>query len=105
MVNLSPPNNNKIICEHDFLAILHCKKCGEQFHTHWPDALVEAKLEAVVEVLRRTKATINVKKASPSAKKEAVKLIEKSFQEVKEVFEATVKEHHAHYRKRVATIR
>lgn len=95
----------KLSCEHDLLAILHCKICGEQFHTHWPDALVEAKLEAVAEVLRRTKTTIRFKKKSSNTQKEAIKLVEEAIKEVKEVFEATVKEHHKHYRKRVATIR
>ena len=94
----------KTLCEHDFLAILHCKKCGEQFHTHWPDALIEAKLDAVAEVLQRTKTTIAMK-SHGETKKEAIKIVEQSLQEVKDVYDSTLIKHHKHYRKRIATIR
>jgi len=96
--------NNKQTCEHDFLAVLHCKKCGEQFHTHWPDALIEAKLSAVAEVLQRTKTTIATKSRG-DIHKEAIKVVEESLKEVKEVYEATMQYQDKIYRKRTATIR
>jgi len=80
--------NHKAVCKHDFLAVLHCKKCGEQFHTNWLEAILQAKLDAVAEVLQRTKTTIAMKSKGEN-KKEATKIALKSLEEVKKVYEAT----------------
>lgn len=104
MTNDTKGNGQSSSCEHDFLAVLHCKKCGEQFHTNWPDALMEAKLDAVAEVLRRTKTTIAVKSRG-EVKKRAIKIIEESLKEVKKVYEESRINQAKQHRKRTATIR
>ena len=76
-------------CEHDFLAVVHCKKCGEQFHTNWLEALVEVKLNTIDEVLRRVKTTINQKSKDGKDRKIAYKITEDAFIEVKETYEET----------------
>jgi gas vesicle protein len=78
-------------CKHDFLAILHCKKCGEQFHVNWPDAVKQAKLDAVAEVLQRLKSTI-VMKASDKNRKEVTDIALKALKEVREVYEKAKRE-------------
>ncbi len=77
-------------CEHDFLAVVHCKKCGEQFHTNWLEALVEIKLSAVDEVLRRVNTTIKVKSKGADQKK-AFKIAQDAFAEVREVYKKAIK--------------
>lgn len=76
-------------CEHDFLAVVHCKKCGEQFHTDWLEALVEVKLTTIEEILRRVKTTINLKTKDNKDRKIAYKIAQDAFAEVKEVYEET----------------
>jgi hypothetical protein len=73
-------------CEHDFLAVVHCKKCGEQFHINWLEALVEVKLNTVGEILRRVKTTIRVKSKGADQEK-AIKIAQDAFSEVREVYE------------------
>lgn len=73
-------------CEHDFLAVVHCKKCGEQFHVNWLEALVEVKLNTVGEILRRVKTTIKVKSKGVDQEK-AIKIAQDAFSEVREVYE------------------
>jgi predicted nucleic acid-binding protein len=73
-------------CEHDFLAVVHCKKCGEQFHINWLEALVEVKLNTVGEILRRVKTTIRVKSKGVDQEK-AIKIAQDAFSEVREVYE------------------
>ncbi|MBU0572349.1 hypothetical protein KKH23_01630 [Patescibacteria group bacterium] len=75
-------------CEHEFLAVVHCKKCGEQFHTNWLEALIEVKLNAIEEVLRRAKTTIRVKSRGIDQKK-AIEIAQDAFAEVKEIYEET----------------
>ena len=77
-------------CEHDFLAVVHCKKCGEQFHTNWLEALVEVKLNAVEEILRRVNTTIKVKSKGMDQKK-AFEIARDAFAEVREVYKKTLK--------------
>ena len=77
-------------CEHDFLAVVHCKKCGEQFHVNWLEALVEVKLNAVNDVLRRAKTTIRVK-SKGADQKEAIKIAQDAITEVREVYKKTIK--------------
>lgn len=77
-------------CEHDFLAVVHCKKCGEQFHVNWLEALVEVKLNAIEEILRRVNTTIKVKSKGMDQKK-AFKIAQDAFAEVREVYEKTLK--------------
>ena len=76
-------------CEHDFLAVVHCKKCGEQFHTDWLEALVEVKLNTIEEILRRVKTTINLKTKNNEDRKIAYKIAQDAFAEVKDVYEET----------------
>ena len=77
-------------CEHDFLAVVHCKKCGEQFHVNWLEALVEVKLNAVNDVLRRAKTTIRVK-SKGADQKEAIKIAQDAITEVREVYKKAIK--------------
>jgi len=77
-------------CEHDFLAVVHCKKCGEQFHTNWLEALVEVKLNAVEEILRRVETTVKVKSKGEDQKK-AYEIAQDAFAEVRKVYEKTRK--------------
>ena len=78
-------------CEHDFLAVVHCKKCGEQFHTDWLEALVEVKLSAVDDVLRRIKTTIRVKSKGKDQEK-AIKITQDAVAEVREVYKKAIKD-------------
>ena len=75
-------------CEHDFLAVVHCKKCGEQFHTNWLEALIEVKLNTIKEILRRVETTIKVKSKGVDQKK-AFKIARDAFAEVKGIYEET----------------
>ena len=76
-------------CEHDFLAIVHCKKCGEQFHTNWLEALVQVKLNTIEEILRRVKTTINLKSKDNKDRKIAYEIAKDAFAEVKDIYEET----------------
>lgn len=76
-------------CEHDFLSVLHCKKCGEQYHVEWLNAIKQAKLDAVAEVLQRTKSTITIR-AEKNHEKQALKIVEKALKEVGQVYEQSV---------------
>ena len=76
-------------CEHDFLAVVHCKKCGKQFHTNWLEALVEVKLNTIEEILRRVKTTIDLKSKDNMERKIAYKIAQDAFAEVKEIYEET----------------
>ena len=76
-------------CEHDFLTIVHCKKCGEQFHTDWLEALVEVKLNTIEEILQRVKTTINLKSKDNKDRKIAYKIAQDAFAEVKDIYEET----------------
>ena len=78
-------------CKHDFLAVLACKKCGEQFHTNWLDAVKDAKLDAVAEVLQRTKSTIKMKSKGDDRKK-ATEIALEALEEVKKVYEKALSE-------------
>lgn len=73
-------------CNHDFLAILHCKTCGEQFHTDWMKAVQEAKLEAVDTVLTRLKTTIEMKSTGKTTE-EATRIALQSLKEVRKIFD------------------
>jgi predicted nucleic acid-binding protein len=73
-------------CEHNFLAVIHCKKCGEQFHINWLEALVEVKLNAVEEILRRVKTTVRIRSKGVDQEK-AIKIAQDAFSEVREVYE------------------
>lgn len=91
------PNQNKKLkkkkkkdCEHDFLAVVHCKKCGEQFHVNWLEALVEVKLSAVEDILRRVKTTIRIRSKGTDQEK-AIKIAQNAIAEVKEVYEKAIK--------------
>lgn len=75
-------------CEHDFLAILHCKKCGEQFHANWLYAVKQAKIEAVEQILQRLKSTIKMRSLGKN-RKEATEIVIKALKEVQEVYEKT----------------
>jgi len=77
-------------CEHDFLAVVHCKKCGEQFHVNWLEALVEIKLSAVDDILRRVNTTIRAKSKGTDQEK-ANKIAQKAVAEVREVYEKAIK--------------
>lgn len=77
-------------CEHDFLAVVHCKKCGEQFHANWLEALVEIKLSAVDDVLRRVKTTIRVRSKGVDQEK-AIKIVQDATAEVREVYKKAIK--------------
>ncbi len=72
-------------CEHDFLAVVHCKKCGEQFHVNWLEALVEIKLNTVEEILRRVKTTVRIRSKGANQEK-AIKIAQDAFSEVREVY-------------------
>lgn len=74
-------------CKHDLMGILHCKKCGEQYHVDWLDALRQTKVEAVGEVLTRITTTIKSKSYKGSARDEAIELLEKSIKEVQDVYD------------------
>ena len=84
-----PKVKKKKECEHDFLAVVHCKKCGEQFHTDWLEALVEVKLNTIKEILRRVKTTINFKSKDNMDRKIAYKIAQDAFAEVKDIYEET----------------
>lgn len=77
-------------CQHDLMGILHCKKCGEQYHTDWLEALKQVKLEAVGEVLERVQSTIKMKSKSGSDQDEAKKIALKAINEVKDVYEEII---------------
>jgi len=78
-------------CKHDFLAVLACKKCGEQFHTNWPEAAKQAKLDAVAEVLQRTKSTIKMK-SKGDVREKATEIALDALEEVKKVYEKAIGE-------------
>ncbi len=77
-------------CEHDFLAVVHCKKCGEQFHANWLNALVEVKLGAVDDVLRRIKTTIRSRSKGVDQEK-ALKIVQDATAEVREIYKKAIK--------------
>jgi hypothetical protein len=77
-------NNRNDKCDHDFLGVLHCKKCGQQYHTNWPDALGHAKIEAMDEILRKIETTINMKSIGKT-QKEAHEILKKAVKEVRKV--------------------
>jgi len=81
--------NREDTCEHDFLSVLHCKKCGEQYHVEWLDALKQAKLDAVAEVLQRTKTTIEIR-AKREDEKKAIKIAQDAIAEVKKIYEQSI---------------
>lgn len=70
--------------------MVYCKKCGEQFHVNWLEALVEVKLNAIKEILRRVNTTIEVKSKGTDQKK-AFKIARDAIAEVREVYEETLK--------------
>jgi len=65
-----------------------CKKCGEQYHMNWLDVAKQAKLDAVAEVLQRTKTTI-IQKSKAENKEETIRVALDAINEVKKVYEAT----------------
>ena len=73
-------------CKHDLLGVLHCKKCGEQYHVDWLEALRQTKMEAVGEVLDRIQSTIKMKSKQGKVQNDAQKLALKSIKEVQDVY-------------------
>lgn len=77
-------------CKHDLMGILHCKKCGEQYHVDWLEALRQTKVEAVGEILTRMESTIKMKAQRGEVRDKATKIALKALEEVKDVYDEVI---------------
>ena len=69
-------------CNHDFVGLLRCIKCGKEFQKNWLDALVESKLEAINDILINLESKIRTK-TSGKTENEAMDFVMEALEEVK----------------------
>lgn len=77
-------------CKHDLMGILHCKKCGEQYHVDWLEAIRQTKVEAIGEILTRMESTIKMRTKSGEVRDQAIEVAVKALEEVKDVYDEVI---------------